>query len=80
MRNSIVITVVLIVLFVILRLVGVITPGWFLGLGAICTFFGIFILLIMAGVMEGEWQLQLGGILLTLGIALLIVSWLLNLG
>ncbi len=78
MRNTVVIAIVLAVVFVLLRSSGLITPGWFLGLGALCAAAGIFILVIMAGAMEGDWQLQLGGLLLTLGIVLLIVSWILS--
>ena len=80
MRNTLIITIAFAVVFAVLRLVGVITPGWFLGLGAVLTVFGIFMVIIMAGSMEGEWQLQLGGFLLTLGIVILIISWLLNMG
>jgi len=79
MRNTILITIVFVAIFAVLRLAGFITPGWFLGLGAICTVAGIFMLIIMAGSIEGEWQLQLGGFLLTLGIVLLIINWLLTL-
>ena len=78
MRNTVLITILFVALFAVLRLAGFITPGWFLGLGALCAAIGIFILIIMAGSMEGEWQLQFGGFLLTLGIVLLIISWLLG--
>lgn len=78
MRNTILITIVFVVVFALLRLAGIITPGWFLGLGALCTAAGIFMLIIMAGSIEGEWQLQFGGFLLTLGIVMLIISWLLG--
>ena len=78
MRHAILITVLFVIVFVALRLVGIITPGWFLGLGAVFVVFGIFILFIMAGAMEGDWQLQLGGFLFTLGIVMLIVSWFLG--
>ncbi len=78
MRNTILITILFVVVFTALKLVGFITPGWFLGLGALCTAAGIFMLIIMAGSIEGEWQLQFGGFLLTLGIVMLIISWLLG--
>lgn len=78
MRNTLIITIVLAVVFALLRLAGIITGGWFLGLGAVFTVFGIFIVFIMAGSMEGDWQLQLGGLLLTLGIVMVIISWILS--
>lgn len=78
MRNTFILTVVLIVVFTALRLAGVITSGWFLGLGVVLVVLGVVILFVMAGVMEGEWQLQLGGLLLTVGIVLVIVGWILG--
>lgn len=80
MRSTILITIIAVVVFAALRLAGVITPGWFLGLGALCTAAGIFMVIVMAGGFETQGLLQLGGFLLTLGIVLLIINWLLGLG
>lgn len=80
MRNIIIITIAFAAAFALLRLAGIITAGWFLGLGAAFVVFGILMVFLMTGVMEGEWQLQLGGLLLTLGIVMVIISWLLGQG